>query len=81
MNDLVVRDKNELVEQLQQKLQSKENRMDLFLGLLCGNAIDTCFAHREREMRLKIQQDLKERGIEVDLIGNNGLIKKRKYYA
>ena len=26
MNDLVVRDKNELVEQLQQKLQSKEKR-------------------------------------------------------
>ena len=37
MNDLVECNKNELVEQLQQKLQCKENRMDLFLGLLCGN--------------------------------------------
>ena len=43
--------------------------------------IDACFDQREREMRLKIQQDLKDRGIEVDLIGKNGLIKKRKYYA
>jgi len=45
------------------------------------SAVDTCFDKREREMLLKIQQDLKDRGIEVDLIGNNGLIKKRKYYA
>ena len=43
--------------------------------------IDTYFERREREMLLKIQQDLKDRGIEVDLIGENGLIKKRKYYA
>ena len=43
--------------------------------------IDAHFEQREREMRLSIQQDLKDRGIEVDLIGENGLIKKRKYYA
>ena len=43
--------------------------------------IDACFDQREREMRLRIQQDLKDRGIEVDLIGKNGLNKKRKYYA
>ena len=51
---------------------------------LAGHAlseIDACFDQREREMLLKIQQDLKDRGIEVDLIGENGLIKKRKYYA
>ena len=45
------------------------------------SAVDTRFERREREMLLKIQQDLKDRGIEVDLIGENGLIKKRKYYA
>ena len=43
--------------------------------------IDTCFEQREREMRLRIQQDLKDMGIEVDLIEKNGLNKKRKYYA
>ena len=44
--------------------------------------IDTRFEQREREIRLSIQKDLKERGIEVDLIGENGLIKKnRKFYA
>ena len=50
MNDLVECNKNELVEQLQQKLQSKENQMDLFLGLLCGN-----FKHEPR-----IENTLKE---------------------
>ena len=45
------------------------------------SAVDTCFEQREREIRLSVQQDLKDRGIEVDLIGENGLIKKRKYYA
>lgn len=43
--------------------------------------IDEHFEQREREMLLKIQQDLKDRGIKVDLVGENGLIKKRKYYA
>ena len=51
-----------------------------FAGYALGE-IDTCFEQREREIRLSIQQDLKDRGIEVDLIGENGLIKKRKYYA
>ena len=49
-------------------------------GFACDK-IDAYFERREREIRLSIQQDLKDRGIEVDLIGNNGLIKKRKYYA
>lgn len=40
MNDLVGRDKNELVEELQHKLQCKKNQFDLFLGLLCGNFKD-----------------------------------------
>ena len=43
--------------------------------------IDAHFEQREREICLKIQQDLRDRGIKVDLVGENGLIKKRKYYA
>ena len=52
------------------------------LAGLAHDKIDACFEQREREMLLKIQQDLKDRGIKVDLVGENGLIKKkRKYYA